>query len=123
MVSDEVIEKIEDDDFAIYVVWTPVLGTDDRASTADASDSVPDDRATHYWDGATALGELYGEAVELPRGRSLAWDIYFVFDRDAEWQRDVPAPASWMHQLGRDERLLDGDALREAVRDLLKKTD
>lgn len=28
-----------------------------------------------------------------------AWDVYFVYGRDAEWAKDPLAPDYWMHQL------------------------
>ena len=119
MVADKVLSKLENRDLAVYVVWTPVLGNDDLESAKSAVEAIEDSRATHYWDGDRALGQLFAQAVELPNGRGFAWDIYFVFRPDAVWKDTVPSPSDWMHQLARDERKLDGNKLRESVKALL----
>ncbi len=119
MVADKVLSKLESKDLAVYVVWTPVLGNDDLESAKSAVEAIEDSRATHYWDGDGALGHLFAKAVELPNGRSFAWDIYFAFRPDAVWKDTVPSPSDWMHQLARDERQLDGNKLRESVKALL----
>ena len=50
-----------------------------------------------------------------------AWDVYLIFDRNAEWKDQPPAPQDWMHQLPRApaERRLDGDALAAKAARLL----
>ena len=57
--------------------------------------------------------------MTLPRGRQLAWDIYFVYAPGVRWEEEPPLPTQWMHQLGLDERHLNGDTLRGTVLDLL----
>ena len=124
MVSDNVLAKIPSENLAVHVVWTPVLQTDNFEEAKDAYHLFPDERSRFYWDGAQDLGLAYGRTVELPRGRELAWDIYFVFGPDVEWGETVPMPTDWNHQLGMDDRHLeDGAKLREAVEKLLGETD
>ncbi|MCH8273233.1 MAG: hypothetical protein IH851_00385 [Armatimonadetes bacterium] len=118
--QEQVLNKIGSNKLKVSVVWTPVLGGDNRRAAQDAVKLVPDKRATHYWDADKSLGLSYGKIVELPRGGKLAWDIYFVHDGKAEWKDGPPKPDYWMHQLGRDERRLDGDKLREAVQKIMK---
>jgi hypothetical protein len=73
----------------------------------------------HYWDGEQKLGRAYGRVVELPRGRKLAWDVYFAFAPGTTWSAAPPAPADWAHQLGLDERHLgDGERLLESLQRL-----
>jgi hypothetical protein len=82
---------------------------------------VSDKRALHFWDGSGWLGKHYGKALDLPGNRPFAWDVYFVFDSQARWAEEPPVPREWMHQLGGlDQRRLDGDKLREAVRNLMQ---
>ncbi len=119
MVRERVLEKIEGDDLSILAVWMPVLGSDNAAAGKDAESLLPDDRVTHYWDGDNSLGKLYGRLLTLPRGRQLAWDIYFVYAPGVSWEEEPPLPTQWMHQLGLDERHLDGDTLRGTILDLL----
>lgn len=109
-----------DERLKVYVVWTPVLREDDRQTAVKAIGKVPDERAIHFWDADKSLGFSLGKTVTLPRERELAWDVYFAFDAQAEWDDIPPQPADWMHQLGTDERKLDGQTLRVSIEKLLK---
>ena len=119
MVYDNVLEQVESDDLSVFAVWMPVLDSDNAAAGKDAESLLPDDRVTHYWDGGNSLGKLYGRLLTLPHGRQLAWDIYFVFAPGIRWEEEPPLPTQWMHQLGRDERHLNGDTLRGTILELL----
>ncbi len=116
---EKVLEQVGSDDLSVIAVWMPVLQSDNAAAGKDAEPLLPDDRVTHYWDGDNSLGKLYGRLLTLPSGRQLAWDIYFVYAPGVTWEEEPPMPTQWMHQLGRDERHLDGDALRGMIQELL----
>ncbi len=119
MVQDNVLAKLNNDNLRVYVVWTPVLREDNRTAAGQSVAQITDSRAVHFWDEDKSLGLSFGKLVTLPRQRELAWDVYLVFDEQSEWTETPPKPAAWMHQLGLDERLLDGDKLRESVEKLL----
>ena len=119
MVQDKILAKLSSDNLRVYVVWTPVLREDNRTAAGQSIAQITDSRAVHFWDGDKSLGLSFGKLVTLPRQRELAWDVYFVFDEQSEWTETPPKPTDWMHQLGTDERLLDGDKLRESVEALL----
>lgn len=119
-VQTEVLDEIDDENLRVYVVWTPVLQEDGRSRAVNAVQQVSDGRALHLWDSDKSLGLSLGTTVTLPRGRELAWDTYFVFDSQSEWGDTPPEPADWMHQLGNDDRTLDGSKLRSVVERLLK---
>ena len=123
MVQQEILEVVNDEKLTVYVVWTPVLREDDRQAAVKAIGKVPDERAIHFWDADKSLGFSLGRTVTLPRERQFAWDVYFVFDADVEWGDGPPQPADWMHQLGTDERKLDGEKLRNAVESLLQPSE
>ncbi len=120
MVQQAILEKLPSAKLKVYAVWTPVLKEDDRQAAVRATAVIPDERVVHLWDADKSLGHTFGKVVTLPRGRTLAWDVYFAFDRRAQWGDQPPQPAEWMHQLGTDERLFDGDKLRAAVETLLR---
>jgi hypothetical protein len=84
---------------------------------------VPDQRARHFWDGKNQIPKLYGKTLDLPGGRTFAWDIYFVFNPGIVWADTPPAPDFWMHQLGgsRPENRLDGEKFRAAIVERLPK--
>ncbi len=106
----------------MFVVWTPRYPGDNRAKAEAATKLVSDSRTSHFWDGKRYLGKEFGQILTLPGKRKFAWDVYLVFDARAKWKKTPPEPAEWMHQLGGDERRLDGEKLREVVAALLKES-
>ncbi len=116
------LTKIDSDDLAVHVIWTPVLGSDKRSSVDRAHKLfAKESRAVQYWDGNQDLGKAYGKILELPSGRQLAWDIYFVYAAGVEWNDVPPMTDDLQHQLGRDERSLDGDKLRESINSIMSQ--
>ncbi len=115
----KILKAVKSRKLKVYVIWTPVLREDDGPAADKAVEVVRDERAVHFWDDDKSLGFSLGKTVTLPRGRKLAWDVYFVFDTKAKWGDAPPTPTFWMHQLANDERKLNGDALRMAVNTLL----
>ena len=102
----EWLEKDAGKDIAVYVVWSPQLGAEEK-HVASATSLVPDARARHYWDGEELVGKAYQPVLGLP---APAWDTWMLFDRNAMWTDDrPPVPAWWEHQLsaGPPERHLD----------------
>ncbi len=115
----EVLKQVDSDDLSVFAVWMPVLGSDNAAAARGAESLLPDDRVTHYWDDDNSLGKLYGRLLTLPRGRQLAWDVYFLYAPGISWEEEPPRPTRWMHQLGGDERQLNGETLRGTIVELL----
>jgi len=102
------------------VVWIPAISGDDYAAANRSMNKVPDERARHYWDGSQELGEAFSPLLGI-RSR-MAWDVYLLFDKDAEWKDAPPAPAEWLHQLvGEDpDRKLSEERLEEAISKLAR---
>ena len=119
MVHDSVLKQVESNDLSVLAVWMPVPGSDNAEEGKKAEPLLADPRVTHYWDADKSLGNLYGRQLTLPRGRQLAWDIYFVYAPGVSWEDAPPAPTARMHQLDLDERHLDGDTLRGTILKLL----
>ncbi len=81
---------------------------------------VPDPRVQHFWDVKGTLPEAYGRVLSLG-DKQLAWDVFFLFDQNAEWNDHPPAPTYWMHQLDlAPERRLNGDTFTAEVNKLLQ---
>ena len=112
---DSVLKQVESEDLAVFAVWMPVLESDSAEAGRKAEPLLPDPRVIHYWDSDNSIGKLYGRQLTLPRGRQLAWDIYLVFAPGVRWDDEPPVPTAWMHQLGRDERSLEGGKLRAKI--------
>ena len=83
----EILEKNPSVDLQVYVVWTTVL-TGDGRSTWDPN-LMPDPRVIHFWDTQTQTPIWFGE--HLAGRSSFAWDVYYLFGPDAEWD-SVPEP-------------------------------
>ncbi len=68
-----------------------MLVGDDR-SKVDVN-LMPDPRTTHYWDGERLLGTWFPQqqAYESVTFGPIAWDIYFLYGPDAEWE-EAPQP-------------------------------
>ena len=123
MVQESVLERIDDDDLAVYVVWEPIFRTDDQRSSRKASTLLPDPRVTHYWVETQDVGKMYQPAIGL-EGEA-AWDVYLVYPPGIGWADTIPpVPAHLMHQLrGRlpEARLLDGPQLASEIARVLSR--
>lgn len=93
----QVLKNITDEDLRAYVVWLPVLQDDDLASAIARSKEYSDPRVKYYWDSGQRTGHLWKPVLDIPR--QIAWDVYFLYDREAAWGAQPGAPDFWMHQL------------------------
>ena len=92
----EWLAKDSSSNIAVYVVWSPQLGAEER-HVAGATSLIPGMRVKHYWDGQMLVGMAYQPLLGL---RQPAWDVWMLFDRHAVWRSDAPpAPGWWEHQL------------------------
>jgi hypothetical protein len=102
------------------VVWINILRSDDRYSAYLRSTEFDDPRVKYFWDARDITGVEWQETLDIEQ---LAWDIYFLYGRDAKWEDLPDMPDYWMHQLGNlQERapFLDGDSLKEKMGEFLK---
>jgi hypothetical protein len=119
VVFKDVLDQIPSSELSVLAVWMPCMAMDNAKAALSAESLLPDSRVVHFWDGEKALGTLYARMLPLPRGTTLAWDIYFLYAPGVEWGEQPPMPTEWMHQLGEGTRSLNGQKLRESVVDLL----
>ena len=103
-----VFATISDPHLRGYIVWVPKL--DGHENNVDqATHTVADPRANHYWDADGYLVHAYDETLHLGQD---AWDIYLIYPPGVGWvDIQPPAPAYWMTQLGDTE----APALDEAI--------
>ena len=105
------LKKDSSSNIAVYVVWSPQLGAEEK-HVASATSLVADARAEHYWDGGKLVGLAYQPLLGLP---AAVWDAWLLFDRDAVWRGDTPPkPAWWEHRLSAGPPELHLDAARFA---------
>jgi len=115
-----VLERKKEAPIDVLIVWIPAIAGDDYAAADRSMNKVEDERARHYWDGSQELGEAFSPVLGI-RSR-MAWDVYLLFDADAEWKDAPPAPAEWLHQIvGEDpDRKLSEERLEEAIAKLAR---
>lgn len=120
-IQSKVLEQVKDSDLRVYSVYVAILRGDDEASVPAAINRLPDSRVVFFWDGKGELAQSYSPVLELKAGQP-AWDVYMVFDREAELKAEPPAPNYWMHQLGgvAPERRLNGDTLAAEIKKILE---
>lgn len=84
---EQILERFPDAELAVYVVWLPVLPSDERFGVADV---LVDERVRQFWDDDRLVSDEVGRVAGA--GEGLAWDVYLVFGPDATWNRRLPAP-------------------------------
>jgi hypothetical protein len=125
VMQENVMEKINTDKLAVYVIWVPLLNFQDAArlqknANRHASLLPPRSRAIHCIDPGAYKGKRYGAIIGVPYGAP-ACDVYFAFGADVHWNETLPTPNYWEHQLGTMHKFLDGPRFAEEVRKLLAK--
>ena len=111
--QEEVLNQVKGEDVAVYAVWLPILGIDSKASMPMATKRFSDPRVRHYWDGKAELGHAYSPIFKTDE---VVWDVYMLFDRDAEWKDKPPAPIYLMDKIGLPTgRSLDGTELAKQL--------
>ena len=80
-----------------YIVWVPKLDGHET-NVPEATHTVADPRARHFWDAAGYLVHAYDHTLHLGQD---AWDVYLLYGPDTRWDGpDPPQPQYWMTQLG-----------------------
>lgn len=80
--------------------------------------TAPELLERHYWD---RNGQLVSEYARVLQIDGPAWDIYLLYDRDAEWKDQPPSPTYWMDQLGIEKGTpFEGEKLAKQVRRLFE---
>jgi hypothetical protein len=102
-----------------YIVWVPKLDGQEN-NVPEATHTVADTRAGHYWDANGYLLHAYDRTLDLGQD---AWDIYLLDGPGTRWEgADPPPPAYWMNQLGgTNGPTLDSQTFAEHARALLRQ--
>jgi hypothetical protein len=107
------LDKVKDQDVAVYAIWLPILGIDSKASLPLATSRFSDPRVRQYWDADAQLSRSYSPILKAD---GLAWDVYMLFDRSAEWKNTPPPPIYLMDKIGLPTgRPLDGAELAKQL--------
>ena len=122
IVRRDVLDQLVGEATRTFVVWTPMRADDTRDAAQKASNSLDTLDVEQFWDPSHSMARQYGQILDLPSHRVLAWNVYAVHGRSDEWKSGPPRPAAWMHQLGNDQRTLDGPTLLDLVTKEIKRT-
>lgn len=115
----DVLTSTKSESVHLYIVWLPVLRTDDRESAVERTKEFNDPRVTYYWDGEGITGNAWRELLGL---ESVAWDVYFLYPPKGDWDTKPNRPFFWMHQLRGVSAApyLDKDKFKLQMLELLK---
>ena len=103
----------------MYAVWLPILGIDSKASLPMATKRFSDPRVLQYWDAKAELSQSYKPVLKT---NQVVWDVYMLYDGNAEWKETPPAPVYIMDKIGLEVgRALDGAELAKQL-EALRKT-
>lgn len=115
----QLMNTVTSDDLRMYVIWLPMLRTDNDVAAVEAARELTDPRVQHFWDEGRWSGDTWDGVLSLG---TIAWDIYFVYGRDVAWSDHPTYPDMWMHQLasvGDRAPFLDFEQLRSSVNQML----
>jgi hypothetical protein len=115
------LEKLKDQKPRFFVVWTSVYGADNRQLAEEGAGILNDPRVKNYYEPKPDVVMAFGNLVPLPRDAPLAYDVYFLYDKNAEWGNSLPKPDDWWHQIIDDKRFLDGKKMKAKIEALLRK--
>lgn len=90
-----------------FVVWLPMLQSDDAGAASLQAGSFIDPRIAQTWDPDRNSGKLLATTLGLKRE---AWDVYLLYAPGVKWTGAAPpSPTFWMHQLrpesGADQKI------------------
>lgn len=116
-----VLKSVPDERLRVHIVWLPMFPGDSKSWAQTRSDEFKDARLSYYWDGERVTGEDWRNVLGLDR---TAWDVYFIYSSNSEWNKSTPTPSFWMHQLGGVTKApqLNKAELETKVKELLAST-
>lgn len=114
----DLLEETPREGLRTYVVWLPVVESDDGPPRATVAAAFPSHVARQRWDpdlriglaAARALPETATKPCRQPTGRpdlpAISWDCALLFEPGATWDAEAGLPAPAWHG-GAIERVLD----------------
>ena len=102
----DLLEEKAREGLRTFVVWLPVVQSDDGPPSAVTAAAIPDAHVRKRWDperaiaaeAARALPRTAKRPCRQPTGRddpeAISWDCVLVFEPGVLWGKELPAP-SW----------------------------
>lgn len=121
----EALRAFPDDDFTLFVVWEPMLSSDNRRAAGESAAILDDPRAVQFWDETRQSGVSYARDVyptyigdiarslgddhlladhfrgmeSVPGERAPMWDFAAFYPAGVEWKEAPPLATSFIRQL------------------------
>ena len=89
----KLLNKLDKTDIEAYSVWVPVLASDANFTVNRATKRLSNNGVAHYWDNKGVFVTAFAQVLGL--GDAPAWDVYLLYDRNAEWIDTPPKPVFW----------------------------
>jgi mercuric ion transport protein len=93
-----VIDNMAAKNIGVVIVWTNMLQSDGENTAFHAASLFKQKNIAQFFDADNVFGDLAAKTLN-PKGEQ-AWDIYMFFDKDANWDKSLPRPFEYAHQLG-----------------------
>ena len=87
-----------DPNLRAYYLWGPFLQRDNEESARTAVQQCLAPETVHFWVPSQKLSTDLSLVLRLAPGR-VAWDVYLLYRRGITWDKIIPAPSYWQHQL------------------------
>lgn len=113
-----ILDENPDLDIEIYVIWLPMVFLDFFPRLGRAVKTMPDERASHFWDKDRLIGTWFKENVTPQYRGEILWDASILFGSEARWDK---RPKPVLHY-GRTI-LQDADELKSIVEEMLRLED
>jgi hypothetical protein len=94
----EVLEQNDTGDLTVFIVWLKVLAEDDEDAVRAAIKRIPDPRVQHFWDPERLLNHWLLDAIQFDINLRI-YDVMLLYDREARWEKVLPRPGYWMHEV------------------------
>ena len=90
------LQTLRSPHFRVYIIWQPVLRSDNRKSARRRSLEFANEQFVHFWDKTRLTGELWQHVLGR---KSQPWDVYLLYEADAQWEGTPTKPNFWVLQL------------------------
>lgn len=123
MVHRYVLERSDLEELRVLVVWGPMLDEETAEDARQATATVPDPKAIHFWTDDDRLAELFQEALGFEDEEQQGWDTFTVFRPGVAWESGPPPePDYYMHfeKPLPKERELDAITLKREIEQLVE---
>lgn len=109
----DLLAATPDHDVDVHTVWLPVLGGSRMGDVA--LETIHGDHVTHYWDDDGEAALWFADNLPWAFSRPPAWDVFYLFDRNATWHDTPGEPVTWGYTI-----VAQFDDLEAALPDLLQ---